>query len=108
MFTATVLVYLAATIASGLAWNFWSFGLFGAITGAGIGGDYASVNATIQELIPARRRGHVDLVINGSFWIGAALDAGCALIMLGPAVMLPAYGWRAAFIIGASSACSPW
>ena len=100
MFTVTVLVYLLATIASGLAWNFWSFALFRAITGAGIGGEYAAVNATIQELIPARRRGYVDLVINGSFWIGAALGAGGALVMLDPAIIQPAHGWRAAFVIG--------
>ncbi|HEY0266909.1 MAG TPA: MFS transporter, partial [Rhizomicrobium sp.] len=72
LFTITVLVYLLATIATGCAWNFWSFMIFRAITGAGIGGEYAAVNATIQELIPARRRGFTDLVINGSFWIGAA------------------------------------
>ncbi len=100
MFTVTVLIYLLATIASGLAWNFWSFALFRAITGAGIGGEYSAVNATIQELIPARRRGYIDLLINGSFWIGAALGAGGALIVLNPAVMPPAYGWRLAFVLG--------
>ena len=100
MFTITVLTYLLATIASGFAWNFWSFALFRAITGAGIGGEYAAVNATIQELIPARRRGFTDLVINGSFWIGAALGAGGALVVLDPGMMNQAYGWRAAFVIG--------
>jgi len=100
MFTVTVLTYLVATMASGLAWNFWSFALFRAITGAGIGGEYSAVNATIQELIPARRRGFTDMVINGSFWIGAALGAGGALAMLNPALMPPAYGWRLAFVIG--------
>lgn len=100
MFTITVLTYLLATIASGFAWSFWSFALFRAITGAGIGGEYSAVNATIQELIPARRRGFTDLVINGSFWIGAALGAGGALVVLDPAVIDQTYGWRAAFIIG--------
>jgi MFS family permease len=100
MFTATVLTYLLATIASGFAWDFWSFALFRMIAGAGIGGEYSAVNATIQELIPARRRGFTDLVINGSFWIGAALGAGGALVVLDPVLMDQAYGWRAAFLIG--------
>ncbi|MDA8250444.1 MAG: MFS transporter [Rhodospirillales bacterium] len=100
LFTITVLVYLLATICSGFAWNFWSFAIFRAITGAGIGGEYAAVNATIQELIPARRRGFTDLVVNGSFWLGAALGAGGALVALDPAVVPPEIGWRAAFVIG--------
>jgi MFS family permease len=100
LFSVTVLVYLIATIACGLSWDFWSFALFRMLTGAGIGGEYAAVNATIQELIPARRRGFTDLVVNGSFWIGAALGAIGALVVLDPAVMPPEYGWRFAFIIG--------
>jgi MFS family permease len=100
LFTLTVLVYLVATIACGLSWDFWSFALFRMLTGAGIGGEYAAVNATIQELIPARRRGFTDLVVNGSFWIGAAIGAIGALVVLNPAVMPPEYGWRFAFIIG--------
>ncbi|HEY4043111.1 MAG TPA: MFS transporter, partial [Rhodopila sp.] len=100
LFTLTVLVYLIATIACGLSWNFWSFALFRMLTGAGIGGEYAAVNATIQELIPARRRGFTDLVVNGSFWLGAATGALGAYVVLDPAIMPPEIGWRAAFIIG--------
>ena len=100
LFTLTVLVYLFATIACGLSWNFWSFAIFRMLTGAGIGGEYAAVNATIQELIPARRRGFTDLVINGSFWLGAAIGALGAYVVLDPNIVPPEIGWRAAFIIG--------
>ena len=100
LFTITVLVYVVATIACGLSWDFWSFALFRLLTGAGIGGEYAAVNATIQELIPARRRGFTDLVVNGSFWLGAAAGALAALLVLNPAVVSGDYGWRFAFILG--------
>jgi MFS family permease len=100
LFTLTVLVYLVATIACGLSWDFWSFALFRFLTGAGIGGEYAAVNATIQELIPARHRGFTDLVVNGSFWLGAAIGAAGALVVLDPSVVPSEVGWRAAFIIG--------
>ncbi|KAA5611014.1 MFS transporter [Rhodovastum atsumiense] len=100
LFTITVLVYLLSTIATGFAWDFWSFALFRALTGAGIGGEYAAVNATIQELIPARRRGFTDLVINGSFWLGAALGALGALVALDPTLVPPEIGWRGSFVLG--------
>ncbi len=100
LFTITVLIYLVATIATGFSWNFWSFAIFRFITGMGIGGEYAAVNATIQELIPARKRGFTDLVINGSFWIGAAIGALAAVVVLDPAVIDPEIGWRLAFVIG--------
>lgn len=100
LFTITVLVYLVATAASGFAWDFWSFAAFRFVTGLGIGGEYAAVNATIQELIPARRRGFTDLVINGSYWLGAALGAIGAVVVLDPAIIQPELGWRLAFIIG--------
>jgi MFS family permease len=100
LFTLTVGVYLLATIATGFSWDFWSFALFRFITGAGIGGEYGAVNSAIQELIPARRRGYTDLVINGSFWVGAALGALGSIVVLDPDIVDPALGWRAAFVIG--------
>ena len=94
LFSITVLLYLVATLAAGASWSFWSFALFRLLTGAGIGGEYAAVNAAIQELIPARRRGFTDLVINGSFWIGAAIGAGGSLVVLDPHILPPEIGWR--------------
>ena len=101
LFFITLTVYLLATAATAFSWNLWSFLLFRFITGAGIGGEYAAINSTIQELVPARVRGWTDLIINGSFWIGAALGALGAIVLLDPAVIDPEHGWRAAFLIGA-------
>ena len=75
LFFITLALYLSATAATALSWNVASFALFRFLTGAGIGGEYTAINSTIQELVPARYRGWTDLVINGSFWIGAALGA---------------------------------
>lgn len=100
LFTITVGVYLVATIATGFSWNFESFLFFRLITGMGIGGEYGAINSAIQELIPARRRGYTDLAINGTFWVGAALGALASLVVLDPAILPPAWGWRLAFVVG--------
>jgi MFS family permease len=100
LFTLTVAVYLLATVATGLSWDFWSFAAFRFLTGAGIGGEYAAVNSAIQELIPARRRGTTDLAINGTFWAGAALGSVAAIVVLDPRLVDPEIGWRAAFVVG--------
>jgi MFS family permease len=102
LFTITLAVYLLATAATALSWNIGSFALFRFFTGAGIGGEYTAINSTIQELIPARLRGWTDLIINGSFWIGAAIGAGGSIVLLDPAFINPALGWRLAFLIGAT------
>jgi MFS family permease len=104
LFFVTLAVYLFGTAATALSWNLASFALFRFVTGAGIGGEYAAVNSTIQELVPARVRGWTDLVINGSFWIGAAMGALGAVVLLDPAVIDPEYGWRLGFLLGASLA----
>ena len=102
LFFITLAVYLVATAATALAWDVWSFVLFRFLTGAGIGGEYTAINSTIQELIPARYRGWTDLVINGSFWIGAAIGAAGSIVLLDPALFAPDVGWRLAFLIGAA------
>jgi MFS family permease len=104
LFFITLAVYLVATAATGCAWNLWSFALFRFLTGAGIGGEYTAINSAIQELTPARYRGRIDLLINGSFWIGAALGAAASLVLLDTAVINPEYGWRLAFLVGATLA----
>src|SRR5579864_6281269 len=101
LFMVTLGIYLVATAATALSWDFWSFVIFRALTGAGIGGEYAAINSAIQELIPARFRGRTDLAINGSFWLGAALGALGAVVLLQPGLLPPDWGWRAAFGIGA-------
>ncbi len=101
LFWITLALYLTATAATGLSWNAASFVLFRFLTGAGIGGEYTAINSSIQELIPARLRGWTDLLINGSFWVGAAMGAGGSIVLLDPAVIDPGLGWRLAFLIGA-------
>ena len=102
LFFITLTVYLLATAATAFSWNLWSFLVFRFLTGAGIGGEYTAINSTIQELIPARYRGWTDLVINGSFWIGAAMGAVASIVFLDPAWFGPDLGWRLAFFIGAA------
>jgi MFS family permease len=101
LFFITLAVYLVATAATALSWNLWSFALFRFFTGAGIGGEYTAINSAIQELVPARYRGWTDLVINGSFWVGAAVGAAGSIVLLNPAVLPADVGWRMAFLIGA-------
>ncbi|MCE3224670.1 MAG: Major facilitator transporter [Nitrospira sp.] len=100
-FMITLLLYLAATVLTAFSWNLWSFMFFRFLTGAGIGGEYAAINSAIDELIPARRRGHTDLAINGSWWLGSAAGAVLAIVLLNP-LLVPEYlGWRLCFGFGA-------
>ena len=100
LFFITLAVYVSATLATAFSWNLWSFLLFRFLTGAGIGGEYSAINSTIQEFTPARFRGWVDLGVNGTFWLGAALGAIGAVLMLDPNVMSSELGWRLCFGIG--------
>src|ERR1700756_1554622 len=101
LFFITLTLYLAATAATALSWSVASYALFRFLTGAGIGGEYTAINSTIQELVPARYRGWTDLVINGSFWIGAALGAVSAIVLLDPQRLAVDVGWRLAYLTGA-------
>jgi MFS family permease len=100
-FMITLLLYLTATVLTALSWNLWSFMLFRFLTGAGIGGEYAAINSAIDELIPARWRGHTNLAINGSWWLGTAAGALLTIVLLNPHVISEHLGWRLCFGLGA-------
>ncbi|WP_027796091.1 MFS transporter [Paraburkholderia acidipaludis] len=104
LFFVTLTVYLLATAATALSWNLAAFLAFRFLTGAGIGGEYAAINSTIQEFTPARVRGWTDLSINGTFWVGAGIGAAGSLVLLDPRLLPPDWGWRACFFIGAALA----
>src|SRR3954469_24950840 len=101
LFLVTLGVYIIATIATAFSWTAWYFYLCRFFTGAGIGGEYAAINSAIDELIPARVRGRVDLIINGSYWVGAAAGAFAAVALLNTSLFAIDLGWRLAFGMGA-------
>jgi MFS family permease len=101
LFFITLGLYVCATAATAFSWSYWSFCLFRSLTGAGIGGEYAAINSAIDELIPARVRGHVDLVINSTFWVGAFLGSLGSVLLLHLKSVPPTLSWRFVFGIGA-------
>jgi MFS family permease len=101
LFMVTLVLYIAATVATAFATEAWYFWLCRFFTGMGIGGEYAAINSAIDELIPARNRGRVDLAINGSFWVGAAIGALVSLVLLDESILARDVGWRLAFASGA-------
>jgi MFS family permease len=102
LFTVTLLIYLAGALLTALSWNFASFALFRMLTGSAIGGEYAAINSAIDELIPARLRGKVDLAINGTFWLGAMAGAAVSVPLLNTNLLPEWLGWRLAFGLGAA------
>jgi MFS family permease len=97
LFLTTLLVFLVGSVLTGFASSFTWFAVCRAITGAGIGGEYSA----IDELIPARVQGTVDLITNGSFWVGTALGSGASLILLDKSLFETDVGWRIAFFLAA-------
>ncbi|MGW4538695.1 MFS transporter [Streptomyces chartreusis] len=101
LFMITLAVYLAATALTAVSFDTWWFFLFRFLTGFGIGGEYAAINSAIDELIPAQYRGRVDLMINGSFWLGAVGGSLLAIVALDTAILPADIGWRLTFALGA-------
>ncbi|MCE0539607.1 MFS transporter [Kineosporia rhizophila] len=101
LFMITLGVYLVATVLTAFSMNVWWFYVCRFFTGAGIGGEYAAINSAIDELMPARLRGRIDLMINGSYWLGAAVGAALTLVLLDTDIFPADVGWRVAFGLGA-------
>jgi MFS family permease len=101
LFFITMAIYLAGTLLTAFSWDLTSLAVFRWITGFGIGGEYAAINSAIDELIPARVRGRVNLIINGTFWLGAVVGSAATLVLLDPNVLPIDIGWRLGFGIGA-------
>ena len=101
LFLVTLGLYIVATVATGFSWTAWYFFACRFLTGMGIGGEYAAINSAIDELIPARVRGRVDLIINGSYWVGASVGALLTVPLLNTSIFAIDFGWRLAFLIGA-------
>jgi MFS family permease len=101
LFMVSLAVYSVATVLTAFSVNPAWYLVARFLTGTGIGGEYAAINSAIDELIPARYRGRVDVAINGSFWVGAAGGALLTIPLLDPTVIDQAWGWRLAFGLGA-------
>jgi MFS family permease len=103
LFMITLGVYLvgsgltALTLGSGSGWVLFLY-LTRFIAGTGIGGEYAAINSAIDEMIPARYRGRVDIAVNGTYWAGAILGTLGTYIVLNQ--LSPSIGWRIGFLIG--------
>ncbi|NGO77257.1 MFS transporter [Streptomyces sp. YC504] len=100
LFIITLAVYLAATALTAVSFSSWWFFVFRFFTGFGIGGEYAAINSAIDELIPSLYRGRVDLIINGSFWLGAIGGSLLSIVALDTSLFAMDVGWRLTFALG--------
>jgi MFS family permease len=101
LFMLTLGIYLAGTVLTALTFSPAWFFACRFLTGMGIGGEYSAINSAIDELIPARRRGRVDVSINGSYWLGGVGGSLLAVVVLNTAIFPVNVGWRLSFVLGA-------
>lgn len=100
LFVLTLAIYLIGSGLAGFSMNVWWLWAFRFVAGLGIGGEYSAINSAIDELIPGKFRGRVDLAINGTYWAGAAIGAVLSTILLNTDNFDENVGWRIAFFIG--------
>jgi len=100
LFILTLAIYLIGSGIAGLSPAMWFLWIFRFIAGLGIGGEYTAINSAIDELIPSRYRGRVDIAVNGTYWAGAAIGAFANLFLLADPAFANSWGWRIGFFIG--------
>jgi MFS family permease len=108
LFIATLALYFVASALTALALDYATLLVFRFAAGAGIGGEYAAINSAIDELVPARHRGHTDLAINGTYWLGALIGAAVETVLLDPTVLPPNIGWRIGLLTGPVIVAAIW
>src|SRR5689334_5465106 len=101
LFMITLGIFLAGSVLTAFSMNFAWFMVCRVITGAGVGGEYSAIHSAVDELIPARVRGAVDLVIGGSYWIGTIFGSLASLALLDKSLFAANIGWRLAFGLAA-------
>jgi MFS family permease len=102
LFMLTLGIFLAGSVLTAFSMSYVWFIVCRAITGAGVGGEYSAIHSAVDELIPARVRGAVDLVIGGSYWIGTILGSLASVILLNKNIFPADIGWRLAFGMAAA------
>ena len=100
LFLVTLATYSIATVCTAFSHEYLLFSACRFLTGLGIGGEYAAINSAVDELIPGKVRGTVDLFVNATFWVGAMLGSGVAVYLLAGHGIPQNIGWRLAFGIG--------
>jgi len=98
LFIITLAIYLIGSGIAGLSTAVWFLWVFRFVAGMGIGGEYTAINSAIDELIPSKYRGRVDIAVNGTYWAGALLGATANLYLLQESRI--EWGWRVGFFIG--------
>ena len=94
----TILVYSIGTLASGMAIGFWSLLVARAVTGIGVGGEWAVAHALVGETVPPHVRGRY-----GSYLQSGSAFARFFATMVGN-LLAPIIGWRQAFMLSAAPA----
>jgi MFS family permease len=101
LFMVTLGIYLLGTVLTAFSFSPGWFFACRFLTGMGIGGEYSAINSAIDELIPAKHRGRVDVSINGSYWLGGIGGSLLAVVLLNTALFPVNIGWRLSFVLGA-------